>query len=64
MKSKKVKDVAKNVSKRAIKTGAKRNPYVLAASMLFGKTSKADQPVEGKGKRKYPGGEIDFTGED
>ena len=27
-KSKKVKDVAKNVTKRAIKTGAKRNPYV------------------------------------
>ena len=58
--------------KKAVKTGKKvikkgkkvvktRNPYVLAASMLMGKTSKADQPVEGKGKREYPGGKIDFT---
>jgi|10_taG_2_1085330.scaffolds.fasta_scaffold132693_1 hypothetical protein len=50
--------------KKAIKTAGKRNPYVLAASMLIGKTSKADQPVEGKGKVEYPGGKIDFTSED
>jgi hypothetical protein len=26
-------------------------------------TAKADQPTEGKGKVKYPGGKIDFTSE-
>ena len=31
------------------------------AGMLMATSSKADQPTEGKGKREYEGGKIDFT---
>ena len=64
------KKVIKGGAKKALKKagrkalgflGTKANLPLAIASMMFGTSSKADQPKKGKGKVEYPGGEIDFT---
>ena len=57
-----IKEALKTSIKAAGKT-AKFIPGVLGLMLGATKTAKADQPTEGKGKVKYPGGKIDFTSE-
>jgi hypothetical protein len=58
----KIKEALKTSIKAAGKT-AKFVPGVLGLMLGATETAKADQPTEGKGKVKYPGGKIDFTSE-
>ena len=47
----KFKKAAKKAAKKGakvVKTSTKRNPYILAGSMMFGKSAKATQPGTGK----------------
>jgi hypothetical protein len=64
-KAKKVVKKGVKVAKKVIGKAAKfaGGKALGVAGMMMATSSKADQPKEGKGKVKYPGGKIDFTSE-